>query len=146
MTGTFSKKVFYVAFWPFYFCAHPFLHCSDLSDLMLMSSSPCCLPPPPSHLPPVSRFCAHPFLSSHRFTIFEFDVYVVLSLLPCHPLPSCRVICHQCHVFVPTPSSLRSDLPYLMVVLYSSGTQFLLWHKFFHKMWRGGANEMARKF
>ena len=80
MTGTFSFKKIYVAFWPFHFCAHPFLHCSDLSDLMFISSSPCCLPPPlPSHLPPVSRFCAHPFLSSHRFTIFEFDVYVVLS-------------------------------------------------------------------
>ena len=60
------------------FCAHPFLLHSDLSYLMIMSSSPCCpqLPPPPcwSHLPPVSQFSAHPFLSSHRFTgtIFEF--------------------------------------------------------------------------
>ena len=47
----------------------PLLHCSDLSDLMFMSSSPCGLPPPP-----------------------------------------CRAICHQCHVSVPTPSSLRSDI------------------------------------
>ena len=43
--------------------------------------------PLPSHLPPVSRFCAHPFLSSHRFTKFEFDGYVVFSLLPSHLPP-----------------------------------------------------------
>ena len=74
---------------PVSFSAHSFLLRSDLSYLMFMSSSPCCQ----GNYPPVSRFCDHPFLSSHRITIFEFHGYV---------------ICHHCHVFVPTPSSLRS--------------------------------------
>ena len=47
MTGTFSKKKFYVAFWPFYFCAHPFLRCSDLSDLMFTVCRPLLATCPP---------------------------------------------------------------------------------------------------
>ena len=38
----------------------------------------------------------------------------LLATLPPHP-PAAGVICHQCHFFVPTPSSLRSDLSYLML-------------------------------
>ena len=42
---------------------------------VVLSLLPAPPPPLPSHLPPVSRFCAHSFLSSHsvtfRFTIFD---------------------------------------------------------------------------
>ena len=73
MTSTFSKKSFLCDLLAFLFL------CPTLPSLLrfigfdvyvVLSLLPA--PPLPSHLPPVSRFCAHPFLSSHRFTIFEF--------------------------------------------------------------------------
>ena len=70
---------------------------------------------------PVS-FCAHPFLLCSDF-LYNFWCYVVISLLPATPSPPppAWAICHQCHVFVPTPSFLRTDLSHLnlMVILSS---------------------------